>query len=77
MVNEQKGKRPVMFQENKTEDDNSTATVNMAKLKSYSGNDVVSITTHTLYKNQEQFKPAFKIVICLNKLSKLSTSKRE
>ena len=61
-----------MFQEIETEDDNSTATVNMAKLKSYSGNDV-SITARTLYKKQEQFKPTFQIVICLNKLPKLST----
>ena len=46
-VYELKGKRLVMFQEIETEDDNSTATVNMAKLKSYSGNDV-SITARTL-----------------------------
>ena len=61
-----------MFQENKTEDDNSTATVNMAKLKSYSGNDV-SITAHAFNKKREQFKPTFQIVTCLNKLPKLST----
>ena len=61
-----------MFQEIETEDDNSTATVNMAKLKSYTGNDV-SISARTLYKKQEDFIPTFQVVICLNNLPKLST----
>ena len=46
-VHSLKDKRLVVFQEIETEDDNSTATVNMAKLKSYTGNDV-SISARTL-----------------------------
>jgi len=61
-----------VFQEIETDDDTTTAKVNMAKLKSYSGNDV-SITARTLYKTQEEFKPTFQIVICMNKLPTLST----
>ena len=71
-VHSLKGKRLVVFQEIETDDDTTTAKVNMAKLKSYSGNDV-SITARTLYKTQEEFKPTFQIVICMNKLPTLST----
>ena len=71
-VHSLKDKRLVVFQEIETEDDNSTATVNMAKLKSYTGNDV-SISARTLYKKQEDFRPTFQVVICLNNLPKLST----
>ena len=61
-----------MFQEIETADENSTATENMTKLNNYTGNDV-SISARTLYKKQENFKPAFQVVICLNSLPKLST----
>ena len=44
-----KGKRLVVLLEIETNDDDSTSKVNMAKLKSYSENDI-SITTCTLYK---------------------------
>ena len=44
----------------------------MAKLKNYSGNDV-SITARTLYKSQEEFKPTFQVVICMNRLPTLTT----
>ena len=71
-VHSLKGKRLVVFQEIETDDDTTTAKVNMAKLKSYSGNDV-SITARTLYKTREEFKPTFQIVICMNKLPTLST----
>ena len=71
-VYELKGKRLVVFQEIETDDDTSTTKVNMAKLKSYSGNDV-SITARTLYKMQEQCKPTFHIIICMNGLPTLST----
>ena len=71
-VHSLKGKRLVVFQEIETDDDTTTAKVNMAKLKSYSGNDV-SITARTLYKTQEEFKPTFQTVICMNKLPTLST----
>ena len=67
-VYELKGRCPRV----ETDDDTSTTKVNMAKLKSYSGNDV-SITARTLYKTQEQFKPTFQIIICMNRLPTLST----
>ena len=71
-VFELKNKRIVIFQEIETEGEDNTTKVNMAKLKSYSGNDI-SISARTLYKKQEAFKPTFQPIICLNKLPKLST----
>ena len=67
-----KGKCLVVFQKIETGDDNTFAKVNMAKLKSCSGNDI-SITARTLYKTQVEFKLTFQIVICMNKLPTLST----
>ena len=71
-VFELKNKRIVIFQEIETEGEDNATKVNMAKLKSYSGNDI-SISARTLYKKQEAFKPTFQPIICLNKLPKLST----
>jgi len=60
---EWKYKRCIPFQENENDDETK---INMSRLKECTGGD--TITTHTLYKSNEETKPLWKFVVCANNI---------